>query len=244
VPHRINVRARYVLPGERRTASEQLIEPHRTRAGSNLILGRLDKAGCCKQRGRGRAREQAAARADLEHLPRARYMLLGERAGPPQSSDQDLLSEHAVKPYEISRDRMRSHATAPDLLDRTGPRSTALYRYRTLPHATAPDRTEPHARTARPHRTARDRTGPGAATAPRTGRGPRTGPHGTAPDRMGPHGTRDRMGPHGTANDRKVLTLDTSLQSFEPRAILTTPSSAPRLPSLAAWPWAVGHRGR
>ena len=55
------------------------IEPHRSRAGSNLILGRLDKAGCCEQRGRGRAREQAAARADLEHPPRARYMLLGER---------------------------------------------------------------------------------------------------------------------------------------------------------------------
>ena len=94
------------------------IEPHRSRAGSNLILGRLDKAGCCKQRGRGRAREQAAARADLEHPPRARYMLLGERAGPPLSM-----------PYEISRDRMRSHVIAPDrarphrtALDRTGPR--------------------------------------------------------------------------------------------------------------------------
>jgi hypothetical protein len=165
------------------------IEPHRTRAGSNLILGRLDKAGCCKQRGRGRAREQTAARADLEHPPRARYMLLGERAGPPLSM-----------PYEISRDRMRSHAIAPDrarphrtALDRTGPRSTALYTalYRTLPHSTALYRTLPHS--ALPHRTAPDRTGP----------------HRTAPD---------RTGPHRTANDRKALTLDTSLQSLEPRA--------------------------
>ena len=141
------------------------IEPHRSRAGSNLILGRLDKAGCCEQRGRGRAREQTAARADLEHPPRARYMLLGERAGPPLSM-----------PYEISRDRMRSHAIAPDrarphrtALYRTGPRSTALYTalYRTLPHATAPDRSGPNG-------TARDRTGPH--------RRDRTGPRGTAND--------------------------------------------------------------
>ena len=95
-------------------------------------------AGCCKQRGRGRAREQAAARADLEHPPRARYMLLGERAGPPLSM-----------PYEISRDRMKSHATAPD---RARPHRTALYRTlcRNLPRSTARDRTGPHG-------TARDR---------------------------------------------------------------------------------------
>ena len=171
------------------------IEPHRSRTGSNLILGRLDKAGCCKQRGRGRAREQTAARADLEHPPRARYMLLGERAGPPLSM-----------PYEISRDRMRSHAIAPD---RARPHRTALDR--TGPRSTAPDRALPHSiplSTAlyctRPHATAPDRTGP----------------HGTARDRTGPQGTaRDRTGPHGTANDdRKALTLDTSLQSLEPRA--------------------------
>ena len=81
---------------------------------------------------------------------------------------------------------MRSHATAPDLLDRTGPRSTALYRYRTLPHATAPDRTEPHARTAP------DRTGRG----PRTG--PHTGPHRTAWDRTGHATAWDRTGPQTT----------------------------------------------